>query len=156
MKFEPKTEKQIAEEGMMPDGTICDFEVAEAEDTQSKAGNDMIALKLKVWRPNGTTTTMRDWLVSTFQPKILGFAKSIGMRDAYDAGEFDASLLEGKCGKLKVGIDPEKDGYPSRNKVVSYVQGDAAPKPRREPAMAGAGGGPRPRAKSDLDDDIPF
>lgn len=150
MRFEPKTEKQIAEEGLIPDGTVCDFEVVEAEDAVSKAGNEMIAVKLKVWRPSGGTTILRDWLVSTLQRKILDFAKATGMADAYHAGTFDASDLIGKAGKLKVKVENSPD-YGAQNKVSYYVAGDA---PKREPAMAGGGG--RKPAKSDLDDDIPF
>lgn len=144
MKFAPKTEREIAEEGMMPDGTICDFEVIEAQEAVSKAGNEMIELKLTVWRPNGAQMSMRDWLVSTRQGKVLAFAKAVGMREAYDAGEFRADDLAGKAGKLKVGVDPGDGNYPPRNKVKTYVMPDAnAP-------VAPA------RQKVTVDDDIPF
>lgn len=149
MRFEPKTEKQLAEEGMLPADTICDFEVVEAKDTTSKAGNEMIALQLKVWRPNGSTMLMRDWLVSNMQGKVLGFAKSVGMRAAYDAGEFHAEDLVGKCGKVKLGIEPAQGDYPARNRVASYVNGEGRAQP---PKPGTRGGGKSP---ADLDE-IPF
>ena len=151
MKFTPKSERELAEEGLIPDGTVCDFEVVEAEDAISKAGNEMIALRLKVWRPNGSTTTVRDWLVSNLQGKVFAFAKAVGMREAYDAGQFDAADLVGKCGTMKVGIEPEKDGFPARNRAASYVAAEQASAPVR-----GAGPAPR-RVPASVDgDEIPF
>lgn len=151
MRFAPKTEEQIAADGLIPANTIVDFEVLEAEEATSKAGNPMIALKLRVWRPDGSTTTLRDWLVSNFPAKLLGFAKSTGMRAAYDAGAMHAEDMEGKTGKLKIAVEPEKDGYPAKNKAAFYVEDDeprrgAQPAQQRAPATS----------KSDLDDEIPF
>jgi hypothetical protein len=152
VRFQPKDEKQLAEEGMLPAGAICDFEVTEAEDAVSRAGNEMIALKLKVWRPNGSTMILRDWLVSTQQGKVLAFAKATGTRDAYDAGEFDARDLTGKCGKLKVGVEDAQGDFPARNKVASYIAADKT-EPRQE-RQAPRGG--HAQATNPLDDDIPF
>jgi hypothetical protein len=149
VRFTPKTERELAEEGLIPAGTVCDFEVIEAEEKQSRAGNDMVALQLKVWRPNGSTTTLRDWLVSNFPGKLMSFANSTSMRDAYDAGEMTADAMVGRCGKLKVGIEEANGDYPARNKVASYVKSDAQPDPAR-------GGGAKPGGKPALDDDIPF
>lgn len=149
MRFEPKTEKQLAEEGLIPAGTVCDFEVTEAVEAQSKAGNDMIALKLRVWRPNGTTTTLRDWLLPNYPAKLLAFAKSVGMEDAYNAGAFAAEDLQGKAGKVKVMVE-NSDQYGAQNRAGFYV-GNAAQQP--EPARQAQRGGGKPAA---LDDDIPF
>lgn len=161
MKFTPKTEAEIQAEGLIPNNTECDFEVIEAEEKQSKAGNDMIALKLRVWRPDGGTVTMRDWLVSNFPAKILGFAKSAGMEAEYAAGELSAETVEGKTGRLKVKIEDSAD-YGPQNKVGFYVTPQAARGHSRDAAAASHGrdkqparGGGKPAA---LDDgsDIPF
>jgi hypothetical protein len=157
MRFAPKTEAEIKAEGLIPNNTECDFEVLEAEEKQSKAGNDMIALKLRVWRPDGSTTTLRDWLVSNFPAKIFGFAKSTGMQAEYEAGEMTAEAMEGKQGRLKVKIEESAD-YGAQNKVGFYVM-PAAPRSIRAPAEpATRGGGAKPGAKggADLADDIPF
>ena len=156
MKFTPKSEREIAEEGLIPGGTICDFEVIEAVDTVSKAGNEMIALKLKVWRPNGGTTILRAWLVSTLQRKVYDFAKATGQVEAYEAGTMDAAALVGACGKVKVKVEPENNGYPAQNGVAFYVAGEAQPQ-RREPSTSAPVSKPAPRGGgAALDDDIPF
>jgi hypothetical protein len=151
VKFTPKTERELAEEGMLPDGTVCDFEVTEAEDAVSKAGNDMIALKLKVWRPNGSTMQLRDWLVSSQHFKLMAFANATGMREAYDAGTMEAADMAGVCGKVKLGVEPASGDFPARNKVASYVKAETA----RAPAPATRGGGGTKPGPVD-EDSIPF
>lgn len=153
MKFTPKTEREIAEEGLIPSGTVCDFEVLEAEDTTSKAGNDMIALKLRVWRPNGSTTMMRDWLLPNFPAKLLAFAKATGMEDAYHAGAFSADDLIGKAGKLKVTVE-NSDQYGAQNRPGFYVAAGKAEQPASRSAQP-AQQRPQPKGLDD-DSEIPF
>lgn len=146
MKFQPKTEKEIAEEGLIPAGTICDFEVLEAEEKVSKAGNPMVALQLKVWRPNGQTTLVRDWLLLDQMWKLHAFCASVGKLAEYEAGEIDAFELKGCTGRAKIGVKPATDQYPAGNSVQGYIkaEGAAAPAPKKATAMA------------NMDDDIPF
>jgi hypothetical protein len=120
MRFTPKTEEQIAEEGLIPANTICDFEVIEAEEKLSKVGNEMMTLKLKVWRPDGSTTLLFEYLLSDADWKLRAFAVGAGVLDKYEAGVFKPDDIIGAAGKLKVGIDPAKNGYPARNKVLGY------------------------------------
>lgn len=144
MKFTPKTDQQIAEEGLIPAGTVCDFEVLEAEGKLSNAGNEMVAVKLKVWRPNGSTTLIFDWLLTDMMWKLKAFADAVGMTAEYDRGELPPEAMIGRAGKLKVGIRPASGDWPAKNSVTGYV--------KPEGATAGAA----PAKKADLNDDIPF
>lgn len=153
MKFTPKTEKQIAEEGLIPAGTISDFEVLEAEEKNSKAGNPMVALQLKVWRPDGGTALIRDWLLLDQMWKLHAFCASVGKLAEYEAGEIDAFELKGCTGRAKIGVKPATDQYPAGNSVQGYVKAEtgAAPAPRAAPRAA-----MKPDMNPDMSDDIPF
>jgi hypothetical protein len=145
MKFTPKTDQQIAEENLIPTGTVCDFEVLNAEEKLSKAGNEMVALELKVWRPNGSTTIMRDWLLTDMMWKLKAFADAVGMTAEYDRGELPPDIMIGKAGKLKVGIRPANGDFPPSNSVTGYVRPEGAAAPARPAPVA-----------AKLDDEIPF
>ena len=149
MKFTPKTEAVLASEGLFPKGEY-DFEVIDAKDTESKAGNDMIALTLNVVDAYDARKTVFDFLVSTEKAifKIRQFAAATGMMNLYDVGGFTAEDCIGKTGRCKIVIT-KSEGYADKNSVAEYVKATAASAPpaKRQPAMAGAG---------DIDDEIPF
>lgn len=153
MKFTPKTEAQIREAGLIPAGTICDFEVMEAAAGTSKAGNAMITLKVKVWRPDGSTTLLNDWLISDALWKLLAFAKATGMVAEYEAGDMPPEALEGRTGRAKIGVQPATDDFPPKNRIAGYMPREGA---SAAPARAGGGARPGAAAGRDLDDDIPF
>jgi hypothetical protein len=147
MKFEPKTEKQIAEEGLIPAGTICDFEVIEGEEKTSRAGNPMIALQLKVWRPDTGTALVRDWLLLDQMWKLHAFCASVGKLAEYDAGEIDPFELKGCTGRAKIGVKPATGEYPASNSVRGYIKSEtAAPAQKATPQ----------RMTQKVDDEIPF
>jgi hypothetical protein len=127
--FPPKSEREIIEESLIPDGTECDFEVIEAKDTVSKKGNDMIALTLRVFRDDGRTSQLRDWLLPSIPMKLLRFCEATGLKDKYDSGSLAAADCAGRAGKLVVGVQKDKTGeYPDQNSIKSYrapAEGDA-------------------------------
>lgn len=122
MKFQPKTERQIAEEGLMPKGTYS-FEVFEAADKVSKTGNDMIELRLRVFDAEGNSRGMvTDYLLEKLAYKLRHAADACGILDKYESGEIAAADFSGKYGDLKIGIQSDKEGkYPDKNVVADYV-----------------------------------
>lgn len=161
MQFKPKSEKEIALNGLWPDG-FYEFEVTEAEETTSQAGNDMVKLKIKVYNDEGASRTVYDYLVGTesAQFKVRGFASAVGLIDQYESGNLDAVEMEGRTGKCKLVIQKDRNGsFPDKNAIGAYVaqaekpkapapsRSVAKPAERRQPAMA---------VSRDLDDEIPF
>jgi hypothetical protein len=151
VRFQPKTEEQIRADGVLPEGDY-DFEVAAAEDTISKAGNDMIALKLKVFAPDGGERQVRDWLVANVPSKVRGFCEATGLLARYDAGELEAHDLEGRTGRLRLKVE---GGEYAGNKVAYYKR------PNRVHSISRGGSGgalkppPRPPVPG-INDEIPF
>lgn len=148
MKFQPKSEKEIAEAGLFANGEY-DFEVMEATETNSKAGNDMIELVMRVYNSDGGYTRVMDWLVSidSVAYKIRHFAATIGMIAEYEKGELKADKLVGKVGRCKLVIKKDKTGeYPDKNGIADYIKPaeGAAPVQARKPV------------EEELDDQIPF
>ena len=122
MNFEPKTEKQLAEENLLPKG-VYPYEVMRAEAKQSKKGNDMIELELRVFTPDGKEKSLRDWLMAAMGFKLFHFCAYAGLSRQYEAGTLTSHDCEGKSGFLEVVIQEDKSGqYPPRNSVKDYVR----------------------------------
>ena len=153
MRVTPKTEKEIAEMGLIPAGTY-DFEVKNAEDQVSKAsGNDMIKLTLTVFDDGGQSHIVFDYLLDAMPAKLRHAAEVFGMLGKYERGALISDEMIGRTGKVKIGIQKGKDNFPDRNAVLDYVISSAPNQPASRLA-------PRPSEKatgvSPLDDDIPF
>jgi hypothetical protein len=127
MKFKPQTEEEaaLAERRPLPAG-IYDAEVLLAEETRSKAGNDMLKIKLAVYRPNGGQEWVWDYITDTSYR--LGQLMTVcGLSDQYQKGEVHPDELEGKSFKVTLKVDPARGEYSARNSVGRY--GLAKPKP---------------------------
>lgn len=122
MQFQPKTEKQIAEESLIPVG-IYPFEVSSAESATSKKGNAMIALSLRVFMPSGAERAVKDWLMPSMAFKLFHFCAYTGLSQQYEAGTLTAEDCIGCNGFVKIEIQEDKTGqYPPRNSVRDYMR----------------------------------
>jgi hypothetical protein len=137
------------------------------EDKRSKAGNDMQELTWKVYRSDGRTQQVYDYIVvpaGLF--KLKGMARAWGKTAEFDGGTFQADdhLDESLVVKL---IVEKQDGYADKNRIVAYkplvrstvgiTQAPAAPsRPAggNGPATVPYTPGPAPVGGSD--EDIPF
>lgn len=152
MQFTPKTEQELIEENLFPAG-VYPFEVVKAEDKQSKSGNDMIVLNLRVFYGE-RTSFINDYLLEAFGFKLRHAAVQMGLEDQYETGAINAEDFLGKTGYAKVGIrkdklkkgEPDRELYPDQNTILDYVE---APK-------AGGPSVPKGGDPADGDDDIPF
>jgi hypothetical protein len=135
MKFQPKTEKEIAEENLCPEGTYA-FEVLKAIESKSKSsGADMITLKLRLFVGAEDTYLVDDYLIDSVAYKLFHFCAYTGLSHKYEAGSLTAEDCVGKTGFLKLGIQKGKkkdDGtyWPDRNTVKDYVRNEGL-KPQR-------------------------
>lgn len=151
MKFTPKTEKEIAEANLLSEGEY-DFEIIGAEDKVSSRGNDMIYLKLKVFADDGGFKFVDDYLLEAIEYKLRHAAEGTGLLEKYETGHLLASDFLGKCGKVKLVIQKDKNGqYPDKNAVKDYVID------REARAQAGTRqAATNSQAPIELDDEIPF
>jgi len=122
MNFQPKTEKQLAEENLIPKG-VYPFEVSKAEAKRSKKGNDMIEVEHRVFMPDGSERMLRDWLMAAIGFKLFHFCAYTGLSTQYDAGTLTSHDCVGKSGFLEVAIKEDKTGqYPPQNSVKDYCR----------------------------------
>lgn len=119
VKTNPQTEQALKEAMLLPAGDY-DFEVLDAVDKVSKNGNEMIALKLGVFRPNGSKQYVNDFLMEKLAFKLRHFAYAVGLGEKYEAGEMVAEDCKGRAGRVTVKIE-EQDGYAPKNAVRDYV-----------------------------------
>jgi hypothetical protein len=156
MKFTPKTEEELAMDGLLPEG-VYDFEVIEALNKVSKNGNEMIQLKLKVYDENGGWRFVTDFLLESFLPKLHSFAKATGTLKAYETGEFDSYNCLNTSGKVQIKIKPAGE-YPARNEVKFYGEPKAKTEKSEAPLETSAPESYKPNEQAPVieDEDIPF
>jgi hypothetical protein len=155
MQFQAKTEKQINEENLIPEG-VYPFDVMNADNKTSKAGNEMIELELRIYCADGRERSLNDWLMPKMAFKLFHFCAYCGLSQQYDAGTLTAADCVGKSGFVKIGIQADKQGqYPDRNSVKDYV--------RPEPKLGSAKIAPAPLTEKQIGnvtegpaEDVPF
>ncbi|HUN00384.1 MAG TPA: hypothetical protein PLI96_07870 [Halothiobacillus sp.] len=148
MKFTPKSQaeldKESAARAALPAGEY-DFDVADAVDDVSKAGNDMITITLKVYDADSSYRKVKDWLLESVAYKLRHAAETCGLGHKYEDGEIEAGDFLGRSGRVKLKVE-KSAGYPDKNVVADYVV-EPSVKAQRRPASAMAHGD---------DDEIPF
>lgn len=166
MRFTPKTEKELSEMGILPDG-IYPYEVVDAVDTTSAAGNDMIELSLVIFAPDGGTRKASDYLLEKLVFKLNHFCKQNDLLGAYANGSLCADDCIGKSGYLLLSMEKGKEKadkpgqfWPNKNTVKDYVPPPARsgalaePETRHTPPPAAAKAAPV--AAGNIDEDVPF
>lgn len=149
MKFIPRSEEDLKRESLLGAG-VYDFEIIEAKDTVSKKGNDMIALRLRVFSNDQGERVVRDWLMPSMGFKLRHFAETTGLIGAYDAGTLSAEDCQGRSGRVSLVIK-EDDQYGPQNSVKDYEKAKAAAEPTETPVAP-----PRKPAPAVDDSGIPF
>ena len=165
MKFTPMTEDELARASLLEAGEYP-FEVLAASEEISKAGNEMIRVKLAVFGPNGQQAHVYDYLMEKLMFKLRHFCETTGLLAKYEAGTLGELDCEGKGGYVKIKIDPANGSYSAKNSVQDYVKPAAAPAasptapldlPRKmQPEEFNAKYGIDTKAVMDDDLDIPF
>lgn len=158
----------------LPEGEY-DLEITKVEDTQSKtSGAQMQVVYFRAYGNDGRSVMVKEYIVV---PKTLfklkQIAAALGMRQEFDAKQFQVDDQIGKTLRAELRVDSQ-EGYDDKNTVKKYLAREvpksadelpgydslpplsqtkrpAASKPRLplEPAAAGGGEGFK-------DDDIPF
>jgi len=136
MRFNPKSENELNSFGLLEDGEY-DFAVNAAEDKLSKAGKEMIELKLIVWDKNGKDRFIFDYLLEAMAFKLRHFCEAMGLEKEYDAGEIKAEHCVGKSGKVLIGVQkgnakPEGGTYPDKNQVKDYIKSEIKPVEKKD------------------------
>lgn len=141
MKFKPKTEKELAEANLWPNGPYP-FEILESEEKEDKNNNPMFALKVKIFKDSGASQNIFDYVSPTWMEfKLRHLAEACGLLAEYEQGEMEAYQLVGKTGTCKVNVSKDKTGqYPDKNGIADYLVEKASD----------------PKAYNIKDDSIPF
>lgn len=120
MQFAPKTEDQLRTQNLIPDDTECDFEVVESKHAVSKKGNEMIALKLRVFSQSRESFVF-DYLMESMGFKLLHFCEATNKTSQYASGNLRAEDCERATGKCVVSIEPASGNYAAKNVISDYI-----------------------------------
>ncbi len=120
MRFTPKSEKQLNEEKLLPEGDYP-FEISGAENATSKKGNPMIKITVRVYKPDGQFILVTDYLMEAMLYKLLHCCQACGLEEQYNTGLLEPEMFVGKTGMLKLKVDPEGE-YPAKNSIKDYIK----------------------------------
>jgi hypothetical protein len=121
MNFKPLSKEDAIESQLFPKGTYK-FEIVNGCDKESRAGNSMLELKVKVTDANGTSRIVNDYLLEQWPVKLRRAAEACGLLEKYNAGELVGEDFIGKTGKLTLTIQKDKaKKFPDKNAVLDYV-----------------------------------
>src|SRR5205823_3150902 len=110
-----RTEQEIADSKLWPKG-VYEFEVYEAVEKTSKAGNPMIELRHRL--SDGTKTrVISDYLLDGVAEKLRHACAACGLLEKYETGVLSNDGFVGQRGKLKLAIEKARGGYPAKNVV---------------------------------------
>lgn len=131
LEFTPMTEDEIinekrkADEARLLQAGTYPFEVMDAKEMNSRAGDPMIKLVLKVWDDAGREHTVFDYLlfVGNFKFKMRHFFEGTGAIDKFNSGRISDLDCLNKSGKCEIISQKDKSGkYPDSNWVKDYVK----------------------------------
>lgn len=130
MKYDPKEVESAANEEfpLLPDGEY-EAEVIECEETVSKKGDPMFAIKLNIPDPKGGKWGYHiyDYISPNwFQKKFKSFFASMGQEKMYETGDIDAALLIHQFVTADIGTEDEDEQWPAKNVVLMYVKPEVA------------------------------
>lgn len=150
----PKTEKEIYEANLLPNGWYP-FTINDATEKVSKKGNEMIEVNVRVYGEKGFSF-VRDFLMDTeFGAfKLRHISDTCGILDQYESGGINADDLTGKEGFCKISIKKDKTGqYPDQNQIQDY----AREVPKKKEDEVKPEGAKKSAANDEAEeDDIPF
>lgn len=153
MQFTPKTKSELVAKNLLPKGWY-DFEVMAATDKVSKAGNEMIEAKLRVFDPSGGEKHIFDYLMEAVPEKLFDFCEAVGLAEKYHAGTLTAADCVHRAAKVKIAIDDKNEDFPPKNVARGYAApSELIPSSAAPPSPTAAKAAP-PAAPDD--DDIPF
>ncbi len=138
--YTPKTEKELIEEGLMPDG-VYDFEILSCIHGKSKNENEMFTVKMRIFNPQGGSRNVTDYIVfgTNFgERKFRKIAMACNLVSQYEKGTLSADDFAGRSGKVEITKQEASGAYSAKNVVKEYVS--EAPK----------------ATAVEIEDDIPF
>jgi hypothetical protein len=132
MKITPRSEQEIGELGVLPEGKY-DFEVIHAQEEQSKRGNEMLHIVCRVWPDNGAVPVrVHDYLLDLpykgMATKLRQFCLATGLAQAYEQGNLLAENIIARSGRCEIAIQKDKTGeYEDRNVIANYCRTSDSP-----------------------------
>jgi len=124
MKTTPRSEAdaQKASRRTLLKDSMYDALFREAEERQSKRGNDMIQVLLVVSDADGNEREFRDYLsdATLGAAKLRHACEAVGALAKYEAGQIEQADFPGHACRVHVGIE-KKRGFQDRNVILDYA-----------------------------------
>jgi hypothetical protein len=121
MNFTPRTEQELKEINLLPDGKYH-YEVIDAmDDVSKKSGNEMIKLILRIYDKQDKAHTVYDYLLSAMEFKLLHFCEANDLQSKYQSGSLTAEDCISKKGIVEIYMQEASGSYGPKNSVRDYI-----------------------------------
>lgn len=156
MQFEPKTEEQVQDEQLCPEGqqgfTVLECVMAVSKSAKN-AGKQMLKVKLNVHANDGYDYHVYDYVAAWFMAhKFRHFFFTCNKGALYESGQLpDAGRFVGATGYCKIKHQPAKDEFPAKATVADYIM-----KPVPQAAQPGKAAVVEGAAVVEEEDSMPF
>jgi hypothetical protein len=115
------SESEVIQRSLLP-SRVYPFEVVEAKEERSSAGNDMFHLQVNILLPGGNGKIVHDYLLPQRMEKFRHAAQAMGLIEKFDTGILSADDFVGRRGKCKLGVERDREGYyPPKNVIADYL-----------------------------------
>jgi hypothetical protein len=124
LNFQPKTEKELQEQMLWPDGEY-DFEVVKAEPAKSgpqskNPGTPFIKLNVAIFNADGAKKFINPILHPAMEWQLRQFCEETLIIEKYESGSLEAGDCEGLCGKLQLKTKEAEGNFPAKNEVKAW------------------------------------
>ena len=100
-------------------------EIHRVEERQSRAGNDMVEIVVKVFNGDGAHIFVRDYIVCNLQFHLQRLKKLCAACEPeidFEAGELDTTQLVDQTVMVTLKTEDGQDGFEDRNVVKTYMR----------------------------------
>jgi hypothetical protein len=154
MNFQPKTEKELAEQGLWADGEY-DFEIVKAEyavsgQNSKTPGTKYIKMTARIFNKDGGEKLINPILHPAMEWQLRSFCYEAGLDRQYETGTLEPQDCVSRTGKLQLRTEAANGKYAAKNIVKDWGCKAEKQKAAEKAAL------PTQPADEPENDDVPF
>jgi hypothetical protein len=118
---------------------VYDATIDTVEDKQSKKGADMVVVSYTIYKPDGTTSTLKEYaVIPSGMWRVKRLCKACNASKAFESGDTGTIARELVGKNIKVTLSVAENGeFGDQNRIESYAPGAGIAAAAKSPAVPG-------------------